>query len=132
MNQFHSILATQKLTTKVFPNREGGYDGLTHQATRPACWAHCLSTVIFHGSTAPAAQSADDEKLKIDKVRRWLSEPGNDLWVLIFDNYDDPHLPGIRSLTGYNIQLFFLTRSQNSIIITSRSTKLPFSKQLKL
>jgi hypothetical protein len=34
--QFHSILATQKLTIKVFPNREGGYDGLTHQATRPA------------------------------------------------------------------------------------------------
>jgi hypothetical protein len=35
-NQFYFILATQKLTTKVFPNREGGYDGLTHQATRPA------------------------------------------------------------------------------------------------
>jgi K+/H+ antiporter YhaU regulatory subunit KhtT len=91
-----------------------------------------LSAVIFHGPAAPAAQSADDEKLKIDKVRRWLSEPGNDQWLLIFDNYDDPHLPGIRSPTGYNIQSFFPTRSQGSIIITSRSTKLTFSKQLKL
>ena len=91
-----------------------------------------LSAVIFHRSAALAAQSADDEKLKIDKVRRWLSEPGNDQWLLIFDNYDDPHLPGIRSPTGYNIQSFFPTRSQGSIIITSRSTKLTFSKQLKL
>jgi hypothetical protein len=91
-----------------------------------------LSAVISHGSAPPASQSADDEKLKIDKVRRWLSEPGNDQWLLIFDNYDDPHLPGIRSPTGYNIQSFFPTRSQGSIIITSRSTKLTFSKQLKL
>ena len=91
-----------------------------------------LSSLIFHESAAPAAQSADDEKLKIEKVRRWLSEPGNDQWLLIFDNYDDPHLPGIRSPTGYNIRSFFPTRSQGSIIITSRSTKLTFSKQLKL
>lgn len=91
-----------------------------------------LSSLIFYESAAPAAQSADDEKLKIDKVRRWLSEPGNDQWLLIFDNYDDPHLPGIRSPTGYNIRSFFPTRSQGSVIITSRSTKLTFSKQLKL
>ena len=91
-----------------------------------------LSAIIFHESAAPAAQSADDEKLKIDKVRRWLLEPENDRWLLIFDNYDDLYLPRIRSPTGYNIQSFFPTRSQGSIIITSRSTKLTFSKQLKL
>jgi hypothetical protein len=91
-----------------------------------------LSAVIFHESAAPVAQSADDEKLKIDKVRRWLSESGNDQWLLIFDNYDDPHLPGIRSPTGYDIRLFFPTRSQGSIIVTSRSTNLTFSKQLRL
>jgi hypothetical protein len=91
-----------------------------------------LSAVVFPESAAPTPQSADDEKLKIDQIRRWLSEPGNDRWLLVFDNYDDPHLPGIRSPTGYNIRPFFPTRSQGSIIITSRSTKLTFSKQLKL
>jgi hypothetical protein len=91
-----------------------------------------LMRVIYDEFADPSAQSADDEKLKIDKVRRWLSEPRNDRWLLIFDNYDDPHLPGIRSPTGYNIRSFFPTRSQGSIIITSRSTKLAFSKQLKL
>jgi hypothetical protein len=91
-----------------------------------------LGTMIFHDSVTAAAQSVDDEKLKIDKVRRWLSEPKNDRWLLIFDNYDDPYLPGIRSLTGYDIRSFFPTCSQGSIIITSRSTRLTFSKRLNL
>jgi hypothetical protein len=91
-----------------------------------------LSEVIFHDSTTAAAQSIDDEKLKVDKVRRWLSEPENDQWLLIFDNYDDPYLPGIRSPTGYDIRSFFPTRSQGSIMITSRCTRLTFSKRLNL
>lgn len=91
-----------------------------------------LSAVVLHESTTPAAQSADNEKLKVELVRRWLSEPGNNRWLLIFDNYDDPCLPGIRSPTGYDIRSFFPIRSQGSIIITSRSTRLNFSKQLKL
>ena len=37
-----------------------------------------LSAVVFPESAGPAAPSANDEKLKIDRVRRWLSEPGND------------------------------------------------------
>jgi N-terminal domain on NACHT_NTPase and P-loop NTPases/NB-ARC domain len=92
-----------------------------------------LSAVLLHKSAASAsAQSADNEKLKVELVRRWLSEPGNDQWLLIFNNYDDPCLPGIRSSTGYDIRSFFPIRSQGSIIITSRSTRLNFSKQLRL
>lgn len=87
---------------------------------------------IFYGSAASVVQSAEDEKLKIDQVQRWLSEPGNDQWLLIFDNYDNAHLPGVRSPTGYGIRSFFPTRSQGSILITSRSTKLTSSKQFKL
>jgi hypothetical protein len=91
-----------------------------------------LSAVIFPESTAPAAQSADDEKLKINKFRRWLSEPGNDQWLFIFDNYDDPRLPGIDSLTGYDVRAYFPHRAQGSILITTRSPRLPFAKQLLL
>lgn len=42
-----------------------------------------LSAIIFHESAVPAAQSADDEMLKIGNVRRWLSEPENDQWLFI-------------------------------------------------
>ena len=93
-----------------------------------------LSAMIFHESAGPAAQSADSnsEKLKINKVRHWLSEPGNDQWLFIFDNYDDPRLPGMNSSTGYDVRSYFPHRAQGSILITTRSPQLPFAKQLPL
>jgi hypothetical protein len=91
-----------------------------------------LSAVVFHEGPTSAAQSTDDEKLKVESVRRWLSEPGNDQWLVIFDNYDDPRLPGMHSLTGYDIRKYFPQRAQGSILITTRSPRLPFAKQLRL
>ncbi len=91
-----------------------------------------LSAVIFHESPSPAAQTTDNEKLRVEKVRRWLSKPGNDQWLCIFDNYDDPHLPGMDSSTGYDIRGYFPQRSQGSILITTRSPRLLFTKQLRL
>jgi len=91
-----------------------------------------LSGVIFPESAGPIALSADDEKLQIDRVRRWLSEPENDQWLLIFDNYDDPGLPGMDSSTGYDVRAYFPHRAQGSILITTRSPQLLFAKQLPL
>ena len=93
-----------------------------------------LSAIIFHESAGPAAQSADSnsEKLKINKVRHWLSEPGNDQWLFIFDNYDDPRLPGINSSIGYDVRSYFPHRAQGSILITTRSPQLLFAQQLPL
>ena len=91
-----------------------------------------LSATIFSESDSPQAPSADNEKLKIDKVRRWLSESKNDQWLLIFDNYDDPKLPGVESSTGYDIRTYFPHRAQGSILITTRSPLLQFAKQLQL
>ena len=91
-----------------------------------------LSAVVFPESAGPAAPSANYEKLKIDRVRRWLSEPGNDQWLLIFDNYDDPCLPGMSSSTGYDVRAYFPPRAQGSILITTRSPLLLFAKQLPL
>src|SRR2546430_1422350 len=53
-------------------------------------------------------------------------------WLLVFDNYDDPNLPGTPSPTRYDIRSFFPMRSQGSMIIIFRSTKLTFSKRLRL
>ena len=91
-----------------------------------------LGTVIFSDSISPTAPSANNEKLKIDNVKRWLSETKNDQWLLIFDNYDDPKLPGIESPTGYNIRTYFPDRAQGSILITTRSPLLSFAKKLHL
>lgn len=87
-----------------------------------------LSAMIFHESGA----DSNSEKLKINKVRHWLSEPGNDQWLFIFDNYDDPRLPGMNSSTGYDVRSYFPHRVQGSILITTRSPQLLFAKQLPL
>lgn len=79
------------------------------------------------GSTGPV-----DEDLTVQQVLRWLSLPGNDRWLLIFDNYDDPRLPGVKSLTGYDIRRYFPSRFHGSILITTRSHRLTFAQQLKL
>lgn len=91
-----------------------------------------LSLNVFHGSAGVPFRSVDEEMIAVKRLQRWLSKEGNDRWLLIFDNYDDPHLPGIRSATGYDIRHFFPTRAQGSILVTTRSTKLAFSKQLPL
>jgi Heterokaryon incompatibility protein (HET)/NB-ARC domain len=80
-----------------------------------------------NGSTGPS-----DEDLVVQQVLRWLSRPENDRWLLIFDNYDDPRLPGVRSPTGYDIRRYFPSRSQGSILITTRSHRLTFARPLKL
>ena len=91
-----------------------------------------LSTIVFPDSANLAAASIDDEKVKVDKVRQWLSEFQNDQWLLIFDNYDDPRLSGMDSSTGYDIRIYFPYRAQGSILITTRSRRLLFAKQLLL
>lgn len=90
-----------------------------------------LAAVVFSDDIVTAAD-ADEESKQIEKVRRWLSEASNDQWLIIFDNYDDPSLPNIRSQTGFDIRQFFPARAHGSVLITTRSSKLTFSKTLKL
>jgi Heterokaryon incompatibility protein (HET) len=77
------------------------------------------------GSIGPA-----DDDLVIQKVLRWLSGPDNDRWLLIFDNYDDPKLPGVKGATSYDIRAYFPPRSQGSILITTPSHRLTFARQM--
>jgi hypothetical protein len=73
-----------------------------------------------------------EEERMVRQVREWLSRRGNEGWLLVYDNYDDPRLPGIDSSTGYDIRNYFPKRAQGSILITTRSRQLPFGKQLPL
>lgn len=47
----------------------------------------------------------------VQAVKRWLELPGNERWLLIFDNADSP---------TYNIQNYFPETRQGSIIVTTR------------
>ena len=73
-----------------------------------------------------------EEERLVQQARQWLSQPGNDKWLVMYDNYDDPRLPGMDSSTGYDIRAYFPSRAQGSILITTRSPRLRFAKQLPL
>ena len=90
-----------------------------------------LAEIVLEQGQNDAATSADEEST-IKQVKQWFSIPNNDRWLLILDNYDDPMLPGIKSVTGYDIRSYFPSRNQGSILITTRSEKLGFAECLEL
>lgn len=83
-------------------------------------------------SAFTALTDAQEEERLVQQARQWLSERSNDKWLIVYDNYDDPRLPGIDSLTAYDIRRYFPHRAQGSILITTRSPGLTFAKQLPL
>ena len=89
-----------------------------------------------HDKQRDVGQSEVREQLKeeqaIQLVRQWLSQAENKTWLFMFDNYDDPQLPGIRSSTGYDIRTFFPYSTQGSVLITTRSSRIAFGKSMRL
>jgi hypothetical protein len=79
-----------------------------------------------------SSSDAHEEDRMVEQARQWLSQAENDRWLLVYDNYDDPRLPGIPSSTGYDIRGFFPHRVHGSILITTRSPRITFAKQLRL
>lgn len=91
-----------------------------------------LWQIIFGPDQSSSMGSATDEDHKLQQMRQWLSHRDNCKWLLLFDNYDDPNLPNIKSSTGYDIRQYFPHKSQGSILINTRSHRLTFAKPLRL
>lgn len=71
--------------------------------------------------TAVESQDADQV---VEAMKQWLSAKGNTQWILVFDNIDNPKLPGIRDPQAYNIESYFPEVHQGFILITTRSSRL--------
>ena len=91
-----------------------------------------LADIIFDKVKDSSMTDAADEGRVLHQVRQWFSQEDNSQWLLLFDNYDDPKLPGVNSPTGYDIRQYFPFRTQGSILITSRSHRLKFARELGL
>lgn len=106
------------------------------EVTLKAAYMSLAQRIRSYNKQREAAQSEMIEQLKeeqaIEVVRQWLSQAGNKTWLLMFDNYDDPRFPGIRSSTGYDIRSFFPYCTQGSTLITTRSFRITFAKSLRL
>jgi NB-ARC domain len=91
-----------------------------------------LATEVAETPASSILTDAHEEEQLVQHTRQWLSQSGNNKWLLVCDNYDNPCLPGIDSSTGYDIRTYFPQHAQGSILITTRSPRLSFAKQLRL
>jgi hypothetical protein len=91
-----------------------------------------LAEIVLAADIQSFNSTAAGEDDAIKAFQNWLSLADNDSWLLIFDNYDDPKIPGLKTSTGYDLRAYFPSRNQGSILITTRSQKLTFAKFLRL
>ena len=56
----------------------------------------------------------------VNAVKAWLSLPNNIRWLMIYDNYDNPKLPGKTDPAAVDIRMFLPESYQGSIIIITR------------
>lgn len=68
----------------------------------------------------------------VDAVKVWLSLPYNTRWLMIFDNYDNPKLPGNSDFTALDISQFLPDSWQGSIIITTRSPQVKIGHRIRI
>jgi hypothetical protein len=74
-------------------------------------------------------QNVDEE---VESVKSWLSLPNNTRWLMIYDNYDNPKLPGNTDPTAVDIRKFLPESYQGSIIITTRSSKVRIGRSIQI
>ena len=67
-----------------------------------------------------AVAEGSDLNEAAEAVRRWLSSPGNDRWLVIFDNHDTPGT--------FDIRPFLPEADHGAILITTRSSQLQLGR----
>jgi hypothetical protein len=60
----------------------------------------------------------------VDVIKAWLSLPNNTRWLMIYDNYDNPKLPGNTDPAAVDIRKFLPESYQGSVIITTRLSQV--------
>ncbi|SLM38624.1 Tetratricopeptide-like helical domain [Lasallia pustulata] len=74
-----------------------------------------------------AAEAKDVDQIGVI-IRQWLSAKAKHRWMLVFDNIDNPKLPGNEDPQAYDVRLYFPEAHQGSILITTRSSRLKIGK----
>jgi ATP/maltotriose-dependent transcriptional regulator MalT len=79
-----------------------------------------------HPSASPLSSVDMKENLDevVDAVKEWLSLRNNTRWLIIYDNYDNPKLPGVIDPAAVDICKYFPESHQGSVIITTRSSEV--------
>jgi hypothetical protein len=86
-----------------------------------------------HPSTSVLA-GVDFENLDnvVNAVKAWLSLRKNARWLMIYDNYDNPKLPGNPDRSAVDIRRFLPPSNHGSIIITTRWSQVTTGRRIQV
>lgn len=65
-------------------------------------------------------------------VKRWLEHAKNTQWLMVFDNYDNPKVPGNADSGAVDIRQFLPEAHHGSVIVTTRSSKVSMGRRVKV
>jgi hypothetical protein len=68
----------------------------------------------------------------VDGVKAWLSLPENNRWLVVYDNYDNPKLPGTADPSAVDVRQYIPESYQGSIIITTRSSQVKIGSRIQI
>ena len=66
------------------------------------------------------------------KMKEWLGLPGNDRWLLIYDNVDNPKIPDNKRESAYDIRSYLPEAHQGSILVTTRWKTLRIGRPIEV
>jgi ATP/maltotriose-dependent transcriptional regulator MalT len=87
-----------------------------------------------HPSASRLSAITDDSKLDeiVAAVKRWLEHAKNTQWLMVFDNYDNPKVPGNANPGVVDIRQFLPEAHHGSVIVTTRSSKVSIGHRMKV
>ncbi|TKA63500.1 hypothetical protein B0A55_11221 [Friedmanniomyces simplex] len=86
----------------------------------------------------PSASHVSDTDLTgsldeiVDAVLAWLGDSDNRRWLAIYDNYDNPRVPGNNDPDAVDIHRFLPDAYQGSVIITTRSSQVKHGQKISV
>ncbi|KAB8256696.1 TPR-like protein [Aspergillus pseudonomiae] len=96
------------------------YGESTHGSYSSVFWLNAASETVLRDSFRTIASSIFDVELEdkesVRRVHKWLCDPQNTGWLLIFDNYDEP--------TQFRIEHYYPLASHGTIVVTTRRPDL--------
>lgn len=89
----------------------------------------CPSSTSALLKTATGSKNSDEV---IEAVNKWLSAKDNTQWMVVFDNVDNPKVPGNTNPQAYDIKSYFPKADQGCILITTRTRRLKIGNVISM
>lgn len=105
-----------------------------HQDSLRSSFADIARQILREHPSAKlgTVETKGDADETVENVRAWLSLPNNTRWLMIFDNVDNPKVPGNTDPAAVDIRDFLPQAYQGSIVVTTRSSQLNIGHRLLL